>query len=82
MKKYFVGTQAEITTALNKIDSNCGFPNANAQRWAEAKPTANDGEYYAEAPIDGYNGFTAEQMLSGVNLSPVDSVELPIVENV
>ena len=79
--KYYVGTETEITTALATIDANCGFPNADAQRWDIAKPTANDGEFYCEAPVNGYNGFTGEQMMNGVTLTPVDSVDLPVVDN-
>lgn len=82
MTKYFVGTQPEILIALNAIDSNCGFPNASAITWDTARPTANEGEYYCEAPVNGYNGFTGEQMMQGVSITPVDSVDLPIVENV
>lgn len=80
--KYYIGTEEEINTALAIINSNCGFPSDAAVCWDSAKPTANDGEFYCEAPISGYNGFTGEQMTAGVVLTPVDSVELPIVEEI
>lgn len=80
--KYYMGTEEQINTALTTINSNCGFPNEAAERWDIAKPTANYNEFYCEAPINGYNGFTGEQMMNGVVLTPVDSVDLPLVEEI
>ena len=80
--KYYIGTEEQINTALVTIDSNCGFPNEAAQRWDIAKQTVNAGEFYCEAPINGYNGFTGEQMTNGVTLTPVDSVDLPLVQEI
>jgi hypothetical protein len=53
-----------------------------ADRWDIARPTANEGEFYCEAPVNGYNGFTGEQMTAGVVLTPVDSVDLPPVAEI
>lgn len=80
--KYYIGTEEQINTALATINSNCDFPNVGADRWDIAKPTANDGEFYCEAPVNGYNGFTGEFMMNGVTLALVDSVELPQVEEI
>jgi hypothetical protein len=79
--KYYIGTEEQINTALATINSNCGFPSEAAICWDSAKPTANDGEFYCEAPTKGYNGFTGEQMMVGVTLTPVDSVDLPELED-
>jgi hypothetical protein len=80
--KYYIGTEEQINTALATIDANCNFPSVGADRWDIAKPTANEGEFYCEAPVNGYNGFTGAEMMVGVVLTPVDSVELPIVEEI
>ena len=80
--KYYVGTEEQINTALVTINLNCSFPNEAAQRWDNVKQTVNAGEFYCEAPINGYNGFTCEQMIYGVTLTPVDSVDLPISEEI
>lgn len=81
MAKYYVGLKEDIQTALDKINENCGFPNASAQTWANVQPTANDGEFYIEAPVSGYGGFSSETMVKGVSLTPVDTVELPKIED-
>jgi hypothetical protein len=81
MRKYYTGTQTEVQEALDKINTNSGFPNESAQTWANIQPTANDGEFYIEAPVNGYGGLTGEQMMDGVTLTLVDSVTLPDVES-
>ena len=80
--KYYIGTEEQINTALSTIDDNCDFPNLGADRWDIAKPTANEGEFYCEAPVNGYNGYTGVEMMAGVTLTPVDSVDLPQVEEI
>lgn len=63
---------ALLTVALNQINSNCGFPNAQAQTWAEITQSYNQLFYFFIQPppwgMRFQNGTTYTQavMINGV----------------
>lgn len=82
MKKlYYVGSLKQLTFEHNRVNTIAGFPNEQAETWGEIMPTANENEYYEECPKDGYGELTGEQMRKGEKLTPVDSIDLPEVED-
>lgn len=59
-----------IVSAEAKISSNCGFPSNGTICWDVPTKAVNDNLWFIQKPT-GYNNFTSEQMMSGVNLTGI-----------
>lgn len=71
MKYLMSENESDAFAALNKINTNCGFPNEDAQTWANfMKAYEQDIWFFSNPPPEGYEGqhhqFTYDQMIDGV----------------
>lgn len=71
---FYIGSEIDIILALEQINSNCGFPDAFSQTWAEIeKAWEQDFWFFQVPPPWGYTevgaggrSFTQEEMIFGV----------------
>lgn len=63
-------SEEAVNASLRKINENCGFPNYAAKQWDVALQAANNPNlwFFRKPPAKGFNGFTQEFMLRGVNI--------------
>lgn len=68
---YYVGTQQEITDALDRINSNCSFPNEDCQTWdIPTQAYLQNFWFFKKPPVSGYRQkdrfFSQQTMIEGV----------------
>lgn len=79
---YYKGTLEEMQAIESTICTNAGLPNGKGtNNWADPRETVDSGVYAVPVPVDGWNGFTYEDMSSGVDAVEYESVEFPQVDN-
>lgn len=72
---YYVGTLEEITAIQAQICVNAGLPNGSGtDRWAEPMEVSG-GQYVIPVPVNGWGGYTYEQMTQGINHTQTETVE-------
>jgi len=70
MKYLTSSNQEAIVAAESKISLNCSFPNSKGTlRWAIPEQSVDGSIWFIPEPTNGYNGFTKEQAMEGVDLS-------------
>ena len=75
----YTGTEDQVTIANNQINTNCGFPNNDAQNWDTPTPayTPNTFWFIRKPPPGGLvyadRTYTQEEMINGV----VNVIEQP-----
>lgn len=80
INKYYVGTDAEVDAVEARICLNANLPNGRGTvGWSDKKVTSS-GDTARIVPINGWNGFTYEQMIAGVTHPESSNVEFPDVE--
>lgn len=71
---YFRGSLQECLDADATVSTNCGWPNDSTVNWANPREL-KDGSFVIQAPVNGYEKFTPEQMMQGINLELVKNPE-------
>lgn len=65
MKILFSVLREDVVAAEAKICQNCGIPNgAGTEKWADIQEFEEG--FFIAYPDNGWGGFTAEQMMDGV----------------
>ena len=64
-------TESDIDAAIAQIDSNCGWPNAYTNTWAEKRQAYQQNIWFFKNPspngyMDEYESFAREEMMDGV----------------
>lgn len=74
MKNYLGSTnEAEVIAAEAKICENAGIPTGSTIKWSNIG-LDTQGIYYITNPINGWGGYTYEQLIEGVILPEVDII--------
>jgi len=75
MKYLTSALQTAIVAAESQISLNCGFPDEKGTlRW-DIPQQSVDGTIWFITEPEGYNSFTKEDMMQGVDLSQIISLE-------
>lgn len=72
---YYKAPTAIAREALDRINTRCGFPDQKAEKWDDLiEPAGETFAVFQKPPACGYNGFTQEYMLEGIDAFNLEEV--------
>lgn len=87
VNRYYKGTIPELWIVESQYRVNAGIPSGKTERWAISlegeevvvlpRETIDGGVYAMIVALNGWNGFTYEQMTAGVIHPESSNVEFP-----
>lgn len=79
--KYYVGTLKQLAPVEAQICANSGIPNEKGtDKWSDPRETTTTDIYARPVPVNGWNGFTYEQMTAGVTYPETDAANVQFPE--